>query len=71
LHDRLLDESLRLVVQVTRLVCQGRGHGLEQRCCCDELLARMWWCVRVVDVEVGVDTLAGLVAELAHAFATH
>jgi hypothetical protein len=69
LHSRLLDVSLHLAVQVTRLRCRGRVHGSEQRRCCNELLARARWHVRIVDVEVGVDTLTGLVAQLAHTFA--
>jgi hypothetical protein len=69
LHDRLLDERLRLAMQVLRLSCQGSGHGLQQRRGCDELLARSRGRVQVVDVEVGVDALAGLPAQLARAFA--
>jgi hypothetical protein len=69
LHGHLLDECLHLTMQVTRLGCRGRGHGSEQRRCYDELLARARWRIRVVDVEFCVDTLAGLVAELAHVFA--
>jgi hypothetical protein len=38
LHVRLLNESLCLVVQVSRLECRGRGHGSEQHCHCNELL---------------------------------
>jgi hypothetical protein len=70
LHGRLLDERLRLAMQVLRLECRGSGHGSEQRRGCDELLARSRGRVRVVDVEVGVDALAGLPAQLALAFAT-
>jgi hypothetical protein len=40
LDGRLLDERLRLAVQVPRLGRRGGGHGLQQRCSCDELLAR-------------------------------
>jgi hypothetical protein len=40
LDGRLLDERLRLAVQVLRLGRRGGGHGLQQRCSCDELLAR-------------------------------
>jgi hypothetical protein len=69
LHSRQLDDSLRLAVQVTCLGCRGCGHGSEQQRYCNEILTRAWWRVRVVDVEVGVDMLASLVAELAHAFA--
>jgi hypothetical protein len=38
LHGRLLDESLRLAVQVSRFGRRGRGPGPEQRRSCDELL---------------------------------
>jgi hypothetical protein len=62
LYDHLLDESLRLAVQVSRLGRRGRGHGPEQRRSCDELLTRAWWRVWVVDIEVGVDALMGLLA---------
>jgi hypothetical protein len=62
LHGRLLDEGLRLVVQVACLGCRGREHGSEQRCCCNELLACTRRRVRVVDIEVGVDAFAGLLA---------
>jgi hypothetical protein len=60
LHDRLLNERLRLTVQVSRLGRRGRGHGSEQRRGCDELLTHARWRVWVVNVEVGIDTLAGL-----------
>jgi hypothetical protein len=70
LHGRLLDESLCLAVQVSRLGRRGCGHGPEQRRCCDELLIRARWRVWVVDVAVGVDALAGLLAQLARVFAT-
>jgi hypothetical protein len=70
LHDRLLDERLRLAVQVLRLGRRRSGHGSQQCRSCDELLARSRGCVRVVDIEVGVDALAGLPAQLACAFAT-
>jgi hypothetical protein len=59
LHDRLLDESLHLTVQVLRL---GRGHGPKQHHRCDELLTCTRWRVWIVDIEVGVDALAGLLA---------
>jgi hypothetical protein len=62
LHGRLLDEGLRLAAQVSCLRCRGFGHGPEQRHCCDELLAWSQQCVLVVDVEVGVDALTGLLA---------
>jgi hypothetical protein len=56
-------------VQVSRLGHRGCGNGPQQCRGCDELLARVRWCVRVVDVEVGVDALSGLLARLTHAFA--
>jgi hypothetical protein len=62
LHDRLLDERLRLAVRVSCLGRQRCRHGPEQRRGCDELLARARWRVWVVDVEVDVDALAGLLA---------
>jgi hypothetical protein len=62
LHDRLLDECPCLMVQVSCLGRRGCGHGPEPRRNCDELLARSRWRVWVVDVEVGVDALAGLLA---------
>jgi hypothetical protein len=40
LHDRLLNERLRLAVQVLRLGRRGSRHGSQQCCSCDELLAR-------------------------------
>jgi hypothetical protein len=61
-HGRLLDERLRLAVQVSRLGRRGYGHGPEQRRGCDKLLARAWWRVWFIDVEIDVDTLAGLLA---------
>jgi hypothetical protein len=62
LHGSLLDERLRLVVQLLCLRCRGSGHGLQQRRDCDELLTRSQGRARVVDVEVGVDALADLPA---------
>jgi hypothetical protein len=62
LHDRVLDGRLRLAVQVSRLGRRGCGYGPEQRHGYDELLACARWRVWVVDVEVGVDALAGLLA---------
>jgi hypothetical protein len=62
LHSRLLDEGLRLMAQVACLGRREFGHGLEQHRCCDELLACSRWCVRIVDIEVSVDALAGLLA---------
>jgi hypothetical protein len=69
LHGCLLDERLRLMVQLLRLGHRGSGHGSQQRRGCDELLTRSRGRGRVVDVEVGVDTLAGLLAQLTRAFA--
>jgi hypothetical protein len=69
LHGCLLDESMRLAVQVSHLRCRGRGHGPEQHLSCDELLTRAWCSVWVVNIEVGVDALTGLHAQLEHAFA--
>jgi hypothetical protein len=62
LHGRLLDEGLRLAVQVACLGRLGFGHGQEQHCRSDDLLAFSRRCVLVVDIEVGVDALAGLPA---------
>jgi hypothetical protein len=62
LHGRLLDKRLHLAVQVSRLGRRGCGHGSEQRCSCDELLTRTQGRVWIVDVEVGIDALAGLLA---------
>jgi hypothetical protein len=45
------------------------GHGPQQRRGGDELLARSWRCIRVVDVEIGIDAIAGLYAQLTRAFA--
>jgi hypothetical protein len=45
------------------------GHGSEQCCHCDELLARLWRFVQVVNVEVSIDTLTGLPARLSCMFA--
>jgi hypothetical protein len=70
LDDRLLDKRLRLAVQVPRLGHRGGGHGPQQRRSCDELLARSRGFAWIVDVEVGVDAIAGLSAQLACAFAT-
>jgi hypothetical protein len=69
LDGRLLDERLRLTVQVLRLGCRGGGHGPQQRCGDNELLARSRRCIRVVDVEIGVNAVAGLYAQLTRAFA--
>jgi hypothetical protein len=69
LAGRLLDKRLRLAVQVPRLGRRGGGHSPQQRRGNNELLARSRGCVWVVDIEVGVDAIAGLSAQLAHAFA--
>jgi hypothetical protein len=66
LDGRLLDELLCLTVQVSRLGCRGGGHGPQQRYGGNELLAhsrRRFW---VVDVEIGVNAVAGLCAQLPH-----
>jgi hypothetical protein len=65
----LLDERLRLAVQVPRLGRRGGGHGPQQRRGGNELLACSRGRVRVVDVEVSVDAIAGLSAQLACSFA--
>jgi hypothetical protein len=62
LDGRLLDECLRLAVQVPRLGRRGGGHGPQQRRGGDELLARSQGRVWIVDIEVGVDAIAGLPA---------
>jgi hypothetical protein len=62
LNGRLLDEGLHLAVQVPRLERRGGRHGSQQRRGGDKLLACPWRRVRVVDVEVGVDAVAGLYA---------
>jgi hypothetical protein len=62
LHNRLLDESLCLAVQVSRFGRRGHGHGPKQCRSYDELLTRAWWCVWVVEIEVGVVALTGLLA---------
>jgi hypothetical protein len=69
LDVRFLDERLRLAVQVPRLWCRRGGHGLQQRRGGDELLARSWGRIRVVDVEVGVDAVTGLPAQFTRGFA--
>jgi hypothetical protein len=69
LHGRLLDERLRLAVQVPRLGRRRSGHGSKQCRGCDELLALLWGSARVVDVKVGVDALAALLAKLTRAIA--
>jgi hypothetical protein len=66
---RLLDERLCLAVQVPRLGRQGGGHGPQQCYGGDELLAGSRGRIRIVDVEVGVDAIAGLSAQLTRAFA--
>jgi hypothetical protein len=59
LDGRLLDERLCLAVQVPRLGCRGGGHGPQQRCSGNELLARSRRRIRVGDVEVGINVVAG------------
>jgi hypothetical protein len=71
LHGRLLDESLHLAVQVSRLGCRGGWHGSQQCRGCHELLACSWGRACVVDVEVGVDALARLLAQLTRASVAH
>jgi hypothetical protein len=51
LDGRLLDERLRLAVQVPRLGCRRGGHGPQQCRGGDELLARSRGRIRVVDVK--------------------
>jgi hypothetical protein len=70
LHDCLLDECLRLAVQVLRLGSRVSGHGPQLRRGCDELLILSRGRVRVVDIEVGIDALASLLAQLARAEAS-
>jgi hypothetical protein len=65
----LLDERLRLTVQIPRLGCRGSGHGQLQRCGGDELLALSRRRVWVVDDEIGINAVAGLYAQLTRAFA--
>jgi hypothetical protein len=62
LNGRLLDERLRLAVQVSRLGCQGGGHGSQQCRSSNELLDRSPGRVWLVDVEVDVNALASLLA---------
>jgi hypothetical protein len=69
LNGGLLDERLRLTVQVPRLGCRRRGHGRQQRRSGDELMARSWGRIWVVYVEVGVDAVACLPAQFMRAFA--
>jgi hypothetical protein len=69
LDGRLLDECLRLAVQVPRLGRRGVGHGPQQRRGSNELLARSRGRARIVDIEVGVEAIAGLLAQLVRAFA--
>jgi hypothetical protein len=70
LDGRLLDERLRLAVQVPRLGRRRGGHGPQQCRGGDEILARSWGHIWGVDVEIGVDAIAGLSAQLTRAFAT-
>jgi hypothetical protein len=68
LDGRFLDERLRLAVQVPRLGCRRGGHGPQQCRGGDEILARSRGRVCIVDVEVGIDAIAGLPAQLSRAF---
>jgi hypothetical protein len=70
LHSCLLDEGLHLTALVVCLGHRWFRHHPEQRRCCDELLAYSQRSVRVIDIEVGIDALAGLPAQLARMFAT-
>jgi hypothetical protein len=63
LDGRLLDERLRLAVQIPLLGRRRGGHGPQQRRGGNELLARSWGRIRVVDIEVGVDAVTGLPAQ--------
>jgi hypothetical protein len=69
LNGRLLDERLRLAVQVSRLGCRRGGHSSQQHRGGNEFLARSWGRIWVVDVEVGVDAVTGLPAQFTRAFA--
>jgi hypothetical protein len=69
LDGHLLDKRLRLAVQVPRLGRRRGGHGPQQRCGSNELLARSRGHAWIVDVEVGVDAIAGLSAQFPCAFA--
>jgi hypothetical protein len=69
LDSRLLDEGLHLTVQVSRLGRRGGWHGPQQRRGGNKLLAHSRRRVWVVDVEIGVDAVAGLYAQLPRALA--
>jgi hypothetical protein len=69
LDGRLLDVCLRFAVQVPRLGRRGAGHDSQQCRSGNELLACSRGRVRIVDVEVGVDAIVGLPAQLTRAFA--
>jgi hypothetical protein len=69
LDGRLLDKRLRLAVQIPRLGRRGGGHGPQQRRGSNELLARSRGRARIIDVELGVDAIAGLSAQFSCAFA--
>jgi hypothetical protein len=69
LDGRLLDERLRLAVQVSRLERRWGGHGPQQCRDSNELLARSRGRVRIIDVEVGIDVIASFPAQLERAFA--
>jgi hypothetical protein len=49
-------------VQIPRLGRRWSGQGSQQCRSCDKLLAHSRRRARVVDVEVGVDAIAGLLA---------
>ena len=68
LHRRLLHKLLRLEVQVATLGGRGLGHFPEQRCRCDELLARAFQSQRIFNVVVVVD--AGLGQSPGHSSST-
>jgi hypothetical protein len=68
LDGLLLNKRLRLAVQVSRLGRRGGGHGPQQHRGSNELLACSRGRARIVDVEVGVDAIVGLSAQLARAF---
>jgi hypothetical protein len=70
LDDRLLDECLRFAVQVPRFRRRRGGHGPQQCRGSDELLTRSRGRVQIVDVEVGVDAITGLPAQLTRVFAS-
>jgi hypothetical protein len=68
LDGRLLDERLRLAVQVPRLGRRGGGHGPQKCRGGNELLACSRGRVRIVDIEVSIDAIASLPAQLGRTF---